>query len=172
MDLSNKAILKDETRDFVPKFVAAALIATDPQKYGFEFIGYDSPLDYEEVQVRGGRQLASLAEIAGVEAQTIEELNPELLQHHSSGENRFRVKLPMGMVRLRNCCERRRSNRNDRAESNSRSSRGLTRRNSPLDCAPLRPRDRTLMELNGLQNSTLRVGQLKVLLQSLRGTLG
>jgi hypothetical protein len=29
-----------------------------------------------------------------------------------------------------------------------------------------------LMELNGLQNSTLRVGQLKVLLQSLRGTLG
>jgi hypothetical protein len=31
-------ILKDETRDFVAKFVAAALIATNPQNYGFESI--------------------------------------------------------------------------------------------------------------------------------------
>jgi membrane-bound lytic murein transglycosylase D len=50
-NLSDKSILKDETRDFVPKFVAATLIATNPQKYGFDLIDYDSPLDYEEVEV-------------------------------------------------------------------------------------------------------------------------
>ncbi len=78
--MSQKAELKDETRDFLPKFVAATLIATNPQKYGFDLIDYDSPLDYEEVEVGGHRQLASLAEIAGVEAQPIKKLNPELVQ--------------------------------------------------------------------------------------------
>ena len=32
-NLSDKSTLRDETRDFVPKFVAAALVRTDPQKY-------------------------------------------------------------------------------------------------------------------------------------------
>ena len=38
--LSQKARLSEETRNFVPKFVAVTLIATDPQKYGFEAIPY------------------------------------------------------------------------------------------------------------------------------------
>jgi membrane-bound lytic murein transglycosylase D len=50
-NFSQKAELKDETRDFVPKFVAATLIATNPQKYEFDLIDYDLPLDYEEVEV-------------------------------------------------------------------------------------------------------------------------
>jgi membrane-bound lytic murein transglycosylase D len=40
-DLSDKSILRDETRDFVPKYVAAALITTDPQQYGLNSIDYD-----------------------------------------------------------------------------------------------------------------------------------
>ena len=45
----------------------------------------------------GNRQVASLAGIAGIEAQTIRELDPELLQGSTPpGENRFRVKLPIG----------------------------------------------------------------------------
>ena len=50
-NFSQKAELKDETRAFVPKFVAATLIATNPQKYEFDLIDYDLPLDYEEVEV-------------------------------------------------------------------------------------------------------------------------
>ena len=44
--------LRAETRNFVPKFVAVALIAAEPRKYGFENLRYEAPLEYEEVEVR------------------------------------------------------------------------------------------------------------------------
>ena len=51
--LSTKAKLNEETRNFVPKFVAASLIASDPQKYGFIDLVYEPPMDYEEMEVQG-----------------------------------------------------------------------------------------------------------------------
>jgi membrane-bound lytic murein transglycosylase D len=68
--------------DLVPKLVAAVLIETRPRKYRFE-IDYELPLTYDEIEVGGNRQLASVAEITGVEAQTLKELNPELLQGYT-----------------------------------------------------------------------------------------
>jgi membrane-bound lytic murein transglycosylase D len=62
--------------DLVPKLVAAVLIETRPRKYRFE-IDYELPLTYDEIEVGGNRKLASVAEITGVEAQTLKELNPE-----------------------------------------------------------------------------------------------
>ena len=43
-------------------------------------INYHPPLVYDEVEVGGNLQLDSLGEISDIEAQTIKELNPELLQ--------------------------------------------------------------------------------------------
>ncbi|HLB24989.1 MAG TPA: lytic transglycosylase domain-containing protein, partial [Nitrospirota bacterium] len=40
--------LPSETKDYVPKFVAAKMIANDPEKYGFYDIEYDDPFEYEE----------------------------------------------------------------------------------------------------------------------------
>ncbi len=173
-NLNDKSILKDETRDFVPKFVAAALIATNPQKYGFDLIDYDSALVYNEVEVGGNRQLASLAEIAGIEAQTIKELNPELLQGFTPpGENRFRVKLPIGSGAI---AELRRPEEKQPERQTRRTTlvvHEVRRGETLLSIARRYGQEvRMLMELNGLQSSTLQIGQkLKVLLQSLRGTL-
>ena len=173
-NLSDKSILKDETRDFVPKFVAAALIATNSQKYGFDLIDYDSALVYNEVEVGANRQLASLAEIAGIEAQTIKELNPELLQGSTPpGENHFRVKLPIGNGVT---AEPRRPEEKQPERQTRRTTFVVheVRRGETLLSVARRygQEARMLMELNGLQSSTLQVGQkLKVLLQSLRGTL-
>ena len=50
-NIKAKAELSEETRNFVPKFIAIALIASDPQKYGFHDIRYLPPLDYEEVEL-------------------------------------------------------------------------------------------------------------------------
>jgi LysM repeat protein len=172
--LSAKAKLKDETRDFVPKFVAAALIATDPEKYGFGLIHYDPPLDYEDVEVGGNRQLASLTEITGIEAQTIKELNPELLQSYTPpGESRFRVKLPVGNGAIAELL-RPEEKQPERQIQRAAVVVHEVRRGETLLSIARRYRQevRMLMELNGLQNSTLRIGQkLKVLLESLRGTL-
>src|SRR5262249_61771962 len=78
--LSTKAKLREETRNFVPKFVAASLIANDPQKYGFIDLAYEPPMDYEEMEIQGSLRLVSLAEMAGTHPETIRELKPELLQ--------------------------------------------------------------------------------------------
>jgi len=52
-----KAKLSEETRNFVPKFVAIALIAMDPKKYGFNEVRYETPLDYEEVELNKSTKL-------------------------------------------------------------------------------------------------------------------
>ena len=173
-NLSDKAMLKDETRDFVPKFVAAAVIAANPQKYGFDLIDYDSPLDYEEVEVGGNRQLASLAGIAGIEAQTIRELNPELLQSTTPpGENGFRVKLPVGYSAIAGVLRSEEKQPERHMPRETLLVHEVRRGETLLSIARRYGQEvRMLMELNGLQSSTLRVGQkLRVLLQSLRGTL-
>jgi membrane-bound lytic murein transglycosylase D len=153
--------------------VAAALIATNPQKYGFE-IDYDLPLTYDEVEVGGNRQLASLAQITGIEAQTIKELNPELLQSYTPpGENRFRVKLPVGNGAVAELLQPEEKQPERQMQGGTVVVHEVRLGETLLSIARRYGQEvRMLMELNGLQSSTLRVGQkLRVLLQSLRGTL-
>jgi hypothetical protein len=62
-------------------------------------IDYELPLTYNEVEVGGNQQLASLVEITGIEAQTIKELNPKLLQSSTPpGEIAFASSCRSAMV--------------------------------------------------------------------------
>src|SRR5690606_8365772 len=68
--------LPRETRDYVPLMVAAARIAKEPQKYGFDEVEIEAPLAYEEVVVDPATPLGAVAEAAGTTVETIRELNP------------------------------------------------------------------------------------------------
>lgn len=70
--------IKDETKQYVPKMIAAALIAKEPEKYGFVDIPYQAPLAYEEVNLPGSIELKDVAAAAGSDLATLVELNPEL----------------------------------------------------------------------------------------------
>lgn len=72
--------IKRETRDYVPKFVAAKLIAENPSEFGFNDLEYHDTLNYEEVIIPSPVELSTLAEVAGVRVEEIKELNPELLR--------------------------------------------------------------------------------------------
>jgi LysM repeat protein len=97
--LTRKAQLSEETRNFVPKFVAVALIATNPEKYGFTDLQYESPLEYEEVEIRRSLRIGVLAEMAETEVSTIRELNPSLRTNATPpGNASFVVKLPQGRM--------------------------------------------------------------------------
>ena len=66
-----------ETREYVPKFLAARLIAKDPQKYGFENINWEPPLDYREVPLKNqGVNLKTLAKHLGLSKTELYDLNP------------------------------------------------------------------------------------------------
>jgi LysM repeat protein len=89
--------LKLETRDYVPKFVAAALIARQPERYGFDEISYEAPMEYDEVTTNVPLRLETVARLANTEVDIIKELNPALLRNFTPPtEGGFTLRLPVG----------------------------------------------------------------------------
>ena len=70
--------LKSETRQYVPKMIAAAIIAKEPDKYGFTDIKYEEPMVFDVVKVHPGTSLGVAAKLAGIKSRELNDLNPEL----------------------------------------------------------------------------------------------
>ncbi|NVM05259.1 MAG: LysM peptidoglycan-binding domain-containing protein [Candidatus Helarchaeota archaeon] len=70
--------LPSETKNHIPKFIAAAIIAKNPKKYGFRNIKYQKPFQYEEVHIDKCIDLTVAAKCARTDYLTIKVLNPEL----------------------------------------------------------------------------------------------
>jgi membrane-bound lytic murein transglycosylase D len=70
--------LQRETKDYVPKFIAASMIAKSPEEFGFEELEYHPPLNYDEVTVYSPVDLQVIADCAETELDVIKELNSEL----------------------------------------------------------------------------------------------
>ena len=69
--------LRAETKHYVPKLIAAALIAKHPERFGFH-VDYDQPRDFEEVRVPDATDLHVVAKAAGIAFEELRDLNPEL----------------------------------------------------------------------------------------------
>lgn len=99
-DMVRGRYLRQETKDYVPKILAAATIAKNPEKYGFRNIHYQLPVAYEKVTLDGPTDLEVAARCAGVEADLIRLLNPELLRDHTPPHiPRYELKIPKGTAR-------------------------------------------------------------------------
>jgi membrane-bound lytic murein transglycosylase D len=73
-----KGNFRKETSNYVPKMIAAALIAKNPEKYGFTDTVYEPVLYWDTVDVPPGVDLRSVAEQAGCSEEVIKILNSEL----------------------------------------------------------------------------------------------
>jgi membrane-bound lytic murein transglycosylase D len=67
-----------ETTLYVPKVLAAAIVAHNLAAFGFTDLTTDSPIDTDEVDVPAGTPLTLVAQAAGSTLKDIETLNPEL----------------------------------------------------------------------------------------------
>jgi membrane-bound lytic murein transglycosylase D len=76
--LLNTKYIRRETKDYVPRFIAASLIANSPEEFGFEELEYHPPLNYDEVTVFSPVDLQVIADCAETRIEVIKELNPEL----------------------------------------------------------------------------------------------
>jgi membrane-bound lytic murein transglycosylase D len=89
--------IAQETKDYVPRFIAAAMIAKAPEKYGFEDLEYHEPFVYDEVVVYQPVDLAVVAKCAGTSVSIIKELNPELTRWSTPlNVKKYTLRIPAG----------------------------------------------------------------------------
>lgn len=77
--LISKKALPQETRDYVPKILAAMLITKAPSLYGFRDLEKLKPLEYDIVAIPGGTDIETLADQLGVTRKSLKDLNAELI---------------------------------------------------------------------------------------------
>jgi peptidoglycan lytic transglycosylase D len=88
-------LLPRETREYVPRLVAASLLARDAGAAGFDD-EVVRPYRYDRVFVPGGTSLRRVARILDVDARVILGLNPHLIQGMTPPGETYPVRVPVG----------------------------------------------------------------------------
>jgi membrane-bound lytic murein transglycosylase D len=90
--------LPEETRAYVPAFLAAMLIAKNPRAYGFDEIEFHPEMVYEQIKVNAGIPLADLAAELETDVKSLRELNPSLVAGVTPpGPGPYLLRVPHGM---------------------------------------------------------------------------
>ncbi len=79
-DLAAKDYLPLETKRYVPKLIAAIIIAHDPERYGFQPVREKNE-QYDVIEVPSQTPLAAIAAAGGCSVKKIRQLNTELLKN-------------------------------------------------------------------------------------------
>lgn len=90
--------LPRETRNYVPYFMAAAIIARNPEAFGFvtNSENQKGPFQFETVSLEQSADLNVLAKAANIDLETIRYYNPELRQSATPQTQTYMLRLPMG----------------------------------------------------------------------------
>jgi len=95
-EIAGRRNLRRETRDYVPKLIAAALIAKQPSRYGFTDIQRLPPLVFDEVSVPDATGLDVLARLADTSVAALLELNPQFVRGITPPGRGVVVRVPRG----------------------------------------------------------------------------
>jgi len=107
-DISKGRYLKDETKNYVPKIMALAIIGKNLKSFGFDDVEFHEPLDFDEVTVRPATDLMKLSEVLGVEFEEIQRLNPEVLRWFTPPNlDNYKLRIPPNTAeKFAQCCSK------------------------------------------------------------------
>ncbi len=89
--------LRPETKNYVPKIMALAIIGKNLKTFGFDDIEFDHPLDFEEVSVPGNSDLYTTAQLVGMDFKEMKKYNPELIRWQTPPKaDQYVLRLPVG----------------------------------------------------------------------------
>ena len=79
--------LPRQTEDYVPQFMAVLAISREPEKYGFDEVALEEPIEFDEVALRGSVDLRAIARLADCTYEEMKLLNPAVLRHAAPGRD-------------------------------------------------------------------------------------
>ena len=97
-ELYRRNNLPQETKNYVPVFLAVTLMAKNPKQYGLEDITPDPPLVTDTVKTNYAVDLRLVSDITGAPVQEIEGLNPSLMRMSTPPDDEYDLRLPAGMA--------------------------------------------------------------------------
>lgn len=93
--LAEQRYLPSETKAYVPKLIAAAMVAKEPVRYGLR-VDTMPAYAYDSVEVPAGTALAAVAKAAGASLADVTELNPHYLRGVTPPDDSSDVRIPVG----------------------------------------------------------------------------
>lgn len=97
-ELVRKKRLPRETMNYVPKFIAAKLIAKNPDQFGFDGIDYMPPIEFETITVKESLNLRVMAEKLSIPYEDFKAYNPKFKGEIAPAKNGvLDIRLPVGM---------------------------------------------------------------------------
>ena len=95
-DISKTRLIRRETKEYVPRFMAATIIAKNPNRYGFAQEA-SAPHQFEEVVVTRPLHFHAIANATGIPFSELRLLNPELRRDATPpGDDAYLLKVPVG----------------------------------------------------------------------------
>jgi membrane-bound lytic murein transglycosylase D len=106
-DLTKGRYLKDETKNYVPKIMALAIIGKNLKTFGFEEIDFHEPLDFDEITVKPGTDLVKMSEALQVDFEEIQRLNPEVMRWFTPPNiSDYKLRIPPNTAeKFAQCCK-------------------------------------------------------------------
>lgn len=99
-ELAKKKRFPKETIHYIPKFIAAKLIAKEPTKYGFDEIDYMTSIEFDHINLQKPVNLRVMAEKMGINYEDFKDLNPKFKGEIApmKADNKLELRIPPGML--------------------------------------------------------------------------
>lgn len=89
--------LPSETQEYVPRYIAASIIALNQEAYDFSELRFLGPLEHDVVRIDNSYAIADLAECVGISQEEFTLYNPHILQSNTPPDVKgFEIKVPKG----------------------------------------------------------------------------